>query len=88
MRRQLALTYINIGEACSALAERAKTPASERPARWGDARSALQRGLGLMTELRDKGALLPEDAAMTEQVARKIAACDVALTKLAKWGND
>ena len=81
MRRHLALAHFQIGEVCSNMAARANTPAGERFGRWSEARNAFQRSLDLLAELRDKGALLPEDANKTEQVARKITACDAALAK-------
>ena len=79
-RRQLALEHLHVGEACSALAERPDAPAGERSERWGEARDAFRRSLALLTEQRDRGALLAEDAGRLEQVTRKIAACDAALS--------
>lgn len=80
MRRIMAMTHFDIGEVCSRLAARRKASESERTEQWLAARKAYQRSLDLILDLRSHGALTKEFSDKPEQIPRKIAMCDAALS--------
>jgi eukaryotic-like serine/threonine-protein kinase len=72
----LANTYFNLGQATSALA------ANENRERLQEARSLYQKSRDIWQELGNRGVLTGDLAKAPDEVARAIARCDAALSKL------
>ena len=70
-RLDLGICYAKLGEAYAALA--AKAGGSVR---WQQARQWYQRSLAEYLQLQKRGALVGEDAAEPERLAREVAACE------------
>ena len=81
MRRSMAQSHFNMGEVFSRLAGQRQTAETSRREHWLSSRQAYQRSLDLFLELRSRGTLTKEFAAMPEQIPPKIAACDAALQR-------
>jgi non-specific serine/threonine protein kinase/serine/threonine-protein kinase len=80
-RLDLARTCWDLAEMKSKLGADARASISDRRRYWREARSWYERCHQGWIEVRDRGALKPEDAGVPEKVARAIAGCDKALAK-------
>ena len=54
-------------------------PAGEAKRYWRDGREMFQRALAIWEDLRDRGALAPDDAPNLDEAFREIAKCDAVL---------
>ncbi|HJQ69482.1 MAG TPA: protein kinase [Blastocatellia bacterium] len=81
LRALLASTYASSGRANAALAGGARSSDAKRLEYWREAREWFQKGLGILTDLRDKGAWASPTYGSPEELADEVAACDAAIAK-------
>ena len=81
-RRNLGLCYERIAAAYALAARDDSAPRQQRHARLGEARDWYRKAHDVFTELRDRGALMPSDAAMIDNYAAKLAETQQAIDRL------
>ena len=81
-RRDLAVTYSDLGDVYPKMAT-AETPSgNESLSRYREARTWYRRCLHLLTAMQDEGVLAASDANWLEATAAQVAKCDVAIERL------
>ncbi len=73
-RRDVASSYLRLGETWLRKAEQSKQPSD-----WQQARQWFQRSLDELQELKKRGALPKKDESELDKIAREIAKCEAAL---------
>lgn len=73
------LAYTTLGEAYATLAADRRSPPDATKAHWRAARDMYRHALEIMKDLQERGVLDAGETTEIEEVARKIAVCDVAL---------
>ena len=78
----IADCYFALGQAYSALADKAKDSAAREKTNWREARTWYQKSLDIWSEKRAHGSLDKSESETAERAARGVARCDVVLAKL------
>ncbi len=82
--RNIGLCYENSGSALARLAADETISRAQRIKDWNEARSWLQKALGIFSELRDRGRLMPADSGQAAKFTARIRECDDAIAQLTK----
>jgi serine/threonine protein kinase/tetratricopeptide (TPR) repeat protein len=82
--RNIGLCYESSANALSHLGADKTISQSQRIKDWNEARSWFEKALGLFSELRTRGSLMPADSQQTAKFSAKIRECDDALAQLTK----
>ena len=82
--RNIALCYETSAQALSHLAADETRSKTQRVKDWNEARSWFEKALGLFSELRNRGTLMPADSGQAGKFAAKIRECDTAIAQLTK----
>jgi tetratricopeptide (TPR) repeat protein len=80
--RNVGLCYERLAQALARSASDERAPAARRVKQWTEARAWYQKALGLFSDLRNRGTLMPADAGQTEKFAENVSACDNAIEHL------
>ena len=81
-RRDLAVTYSDLGDVFKMMAAANTASMQESVSRYGDARTWYQRCLGVLNALRNERLLTASDANWLDATATEVAKCDVAIERL------
>jgi serine/threonine protein kinase/tetratricopeptide (TPR) repeat protein len=82
MMRDLAACYNFYGESWQHLAEHPTAKASQRLARWQQARHWLDRSLKLAQQMQTRGLLPGQEAGLPETLTKMVAECDREIARL------
>ena len=82
LRALLASTYASFGRAHAALASAQKSPAARQLEHWREGREWVQKGMSILTDLRDRGAWASPTYGSPEELAKEIAGYDAAIARL------
>ena len=82
LRALLASTYASLGRAHAALANAGRSSEANQLEHWREAREWLQKGMTILTDLRDRGAWASPTYGSPEELAAEIAGYEAAISKL------
>lgn len=80
--RNIGLCYENSANALTHLAADETKSHAERIKDWNESRSWFEKALGIFSELRNRGTLMPADSEQTAKFTAKIRQCDDAIAYL------
>jgi tetratricopeptide (TPR) repeat protein len=80
--RNIGLCYEKFANAFARLGAAETRPGEQRIRDWSEARSWFEKALGVFSDLRDRGTLMPTDSEQTTKFQRKIQDCDDAIARL------
>ena len=81
LRARLALRYTEAGKLHMQAAQARRGSAEEVNAQWQRANDLLVQSLAIWNELKDKGTLIPADAAKPADAARHLTECEAAMRR-------
>jgi len=80
--RNIGLCYEKFANAYANLGATDMRSRAERTKDWSEARSWFEKALGVFSDLRDGGTLMPTDSEQTTKFQQKIRECDDAIGRL------
>jgi len=82
--RNIGLCYENSASALARLAADETISRAQRIKYWNEARSRFEKALGLFSDLRNRGTLMPADSGQAAKFEAKIRECDTAIAQLTR----
>jgi len=82
--RNIGLCYENSASALARLAADETISRAQRIKYWNEARSRFEKALGLFSDLRNRGTLMPADSWQAAKFEAKIRECDTAIAQLTR----